>query len=529
MPLSRRGRPAIAPAVVAAGLLAAALAGPAPAGATIPSFPPPGGLPAFTGAPAVSHPVYSPAPPANPFMAPDGRSNIHADAYMSDTNQGPGPLGNQISVSSLYITADCASVAFDGRGRIVSVCVSPAGPTLRMIDPHSLHELAAFSLPGRNLISTKTLNIFQDFGGGGYFYLDNHDRAVVPTTSRHIYVIGETPTGAGFTLVHDYDLSGVVGSSDEITSTLPDWHGRLWFETFDGIVGTVDPATGAIHSVATHEETENSFAVDSSGGVYVVTTRAMYRWDARSDGQPAVTWRVAYPNSGVHKPGQVDAGSGTTPTVMGSGYVAITDNGDPMDVVVYRRARRVRGSRVVCVTPVFAAGASDTENSLIGTDDSMVVENNYGYSGPLATELGRTTTPGLERVDIDPGGHGCHVVWRSSEIAPTVVPKLSLSSGLVYAYTKPADPRDPWFLTALSFATGRTVYRQLAGDGLGYNNNYAPVTLGPDGTAYVGVLGGLVEFRDATPPPYLRARPSRRHATRRHAARPRTRRRHRRR
>ena len=33
---------------------------------------------------------------------------------------------------------------------------------------------------------------------------------------------------------------------------------------------------------------------------------------------------------------------------------------------------------------------------------------------------------------------------------------------------------------------------------MGYNNNYAPVTLGPDGAAYVGVLGGLV--RDKAPP-----------------------------
>ena len=56
------------------------------------------------------------------------------------------------------------------------------------------------------------------------------------------------------------------------------------------------------------------------------------------------------------------------------------------------------------------------------------------------------------------------------------------------------DGLDAWYLTALDFRTGRTVYRRLAGTGFGFNNNYAPVTLGPDGTAYVGVLGGLVEL-----------------------------------
>jgi hypothetical protein len=31
-----------------------------------------------------------------------------------------------------------------------------------------------------------------------------------------------------------------------------------------------------------------------------------------------VTWREAYPSSGIAKPGQSDAGSGTTPTLMGA-------------------------------------------------------------------------------------------------------------------------------------------------------------------------------------------------------------------
>src|SRR3954467_3883166 len=54
---------------------------------------------------------------------------------------------------------------------------------------------------------------------------------------------------------------------------------------------------------------------------------------------------------------------------------------------------------------------------------------------------------------------------------------------------------DPWYLTALDWRTGETVYRALAGRGPLYNNNYAPVTIGPDGTAYVGVLQGIVALR----------------------------------
>jgi hypothetical protein len=145
---------------------------------------------------------------------------------------------------------------------------------------------------------------------------------------------------------------------------------------------------------------------------------------------------------------------------------------------------------------VFAKGASDTDQSLIATARSMVVENNYGYTGPSSVMQGKTTTPGLARVDLGRRGRGCRVAWTSNEVAPSVVPKLSLGAGLVYTYTKGTDSHDPWFLTTLDFRTGKTVYKALAGSGLGYNNNYAPVTLGPDGTAYVGTLGGLVALRD---------------------------------
>jgi hypothetical protein len=199
------------------------------------------------------------------------------------------------------------------------------------------------------------------------------------------------------------------------------------------------------------------------------------------------------------KPGQTEVGSGTTPTLTPSGLVAITDNSDPINIAVFRR----RDGAFVCHAPVFEKGASNTDQSLIGAGSSFIAENNYGYSGPAATEQGATTKPGLERVDVDSKGR-CHKVWHSDEIAPSVVPKLSLANGLVYTYTKPGGVRsDPWYLTALDFRSGKTVFKYKAGSGLGFNNNYAPVTIGPDGTAYVGTLGGIVAVRDSVAPPRI--------------------------
>jgi hypothetical protein len=454
-------------------------------------------VPAFTGSQAPPKPVSAPVVPQNPFMAPNGRSNLHDDAYMTDTYVWSGPLGRAMQTTSTFQSADCASLTVDSSGRLVTVCVGVEGPRLEMFSPATLELLAVMPLPPR---SASTGNPFTEFSGGGYFYLDQSDRAVIPTTTNEIWVVGETsgPTGPGFSLQRAYDVAPDLAEGDKIISALPDWSGRLWFATTKGVVGTVDPASGVIKLLDLGESIGNSFSVDQSGGVFIVTDRAMYRFDAAADGSPTVTWREVYANIGSVKPGQTEDGSGTTPNLMGGKYVAITDNADPMDVVVYRRAKRVSGSRVVCTVPVFAAGASSTDNSLIGTGHSIVVENNYGYTGPAATLNGASTSPGIVRIDIETGGSGCRPVWYSEDRAPSAVPKLSLANGLVYAYTKPprSDGIDAWYLTALSFRTGKTVYERLAGTGLGFNSNYAPVSVGPDGTAYVGVLGGLVALAD---------------------------------
>jgi hypothetical protein len=453
--------------------------------------------PKFLGEPFAPLPLVAPDPPRHPHMARNGESNLHVDAFQTDVHQVPGPLGNGTTRSSISHVADCASVTFDSKGRIVTVCVSVVDVTLHLKDPKTLESLATFALPKRQ----PSANMFQNFTGGGYFYLDDKDRAIIPTTSRHVFVMKATDP-PGFAMEADHDLTAHVVSGDAIISALPDWTGRIWFASKNGVVGTIDRA-GAIKSIATGEPITNSFAVDADGTVFIVTDKALYRFQAGDDNVPKALWSHVYDNDGRQKPGQTQAGSGTTPTLIGRDRVAITDNADPINVVVYDRT----GPRISCKVPVFEKGASSTDQSLIATPDLIVVENNHGYTGPTATEGGKTTTPGLAKIDLHPSGRGCKLAWTSQEIAPSVVPKLSAATGLVYTYTKPptTDGSDPWYLTGIDVRTGKTAFKALAGDGLGFNNNYAPVTLGPDGTAYVGVLGGLVALRDAEPPPATRA------------------------
>ncbi len=144
-------------------------------------------------------------------------------------------------------------------------------------------------------------NPFTDFSGGGYFYLDDRDRAIMPTTDRHVYVIAQTGE-PGFERVADYDLNGPVTSDDKVISALPDWRGRIWFATVEGVVGWVNPKSGAIHSKDLGEPIGNSFAVDEKGSVYVVTDAALYRLRARK-GKVREQWRREVSEHGAGQAG----------------------------------------------------------------------------------------------------------------------------------------------------------------------------------------------------------------------------------
>jgi hypothetical protein len=457
-------------------------------------------------------------------MERNGRSEIHNDEWQTDAYSYGGPLGYKPQKASNWLAVavppgpgrDCGSITFDGRGRVISICIGVSGPELFMFDPTNLATLATFPLPPRTpedvLLNP---NFFQDFENGGYFYLDNHDDVVTGTTTRHIYVIGES--GTGFALVHDYDLSAILTPNEEFTSQIPDSHGLLWFTARqDGVVGTLNFATGAVHVIrlgsGSTGEITKSLASDSSGGVYIPTNQKLYRFVAGSGGVPRISWSVTYPNTGVSKPGQLDAGTGTTPVVSGS-YVGIDDNADPTDVVIYRTS----DGHQLCRVPVFKMGQSADENAMIAAGSSYLIENNYGYTNPLNAQGTRSSAPGFARVDVK----GCRVVWTNSTVhVPSVVSKLSLANGLVYTYAYDPGSASPWYWTALDFRTGRVVYQILAGNGPGYNNNYSGIAISPSGTEYVGTLGGIILLRDGGKPPPAPAAKHKRKASHKKRKRP---------
>jgi hypothetical protein len=314
-----------------------------------------------------------------------------------------------------------------------------------------------------------------------------------------------------------------------------DFQGRYWINMRNSAnIYLLNPATFKdiedLKSVnlGDGEFTRNGMALTKEGAAYIVTTQAMYRVDAGADDQPRIVWSQAYDSvpedtnndkyvNGVRS-GQYEYGSGTTPTILGEGkYVAITDNAEQMQVVVYRTATDEElepdQKRVVCEVPVFdfpEGGAGAQSNSLVGLHNSIIVQNTYGYlfdfpdihtePQDLTAELVQAGAPGIERIDIDPNGKGCTKVWGNKEVASTNTPKLSTRTGLIYVQDRKWDAENnvnAYYFAALDFRTGEVVWEKLMGTGDMFDNFWAAAGIGPNGAYYVTLYGGLAMMKDA--------------------------------
>src|SRR4051794_12261963 len=169
----------------------AVLALPAAAAHGTPITPgPPSVDPAFTGAAATAQRATPTIAPQNPFLAKNPNNNIHNDTWMTDAYPSrPGPLGSNLDAfNGAYQLSVCGSLTFDKKGHIVSVCPSTLyAPQARIIDPDTLEVLASYDLPtAPDPPGTKQ---YQNFTGGGYFFLDQKDRMWSATKTSHLFVL----------------------------------------------------------------------------------------------------------------------------------------------------------------------------------------------------------------------------------------------------------------------------------------------------------------------------------------------------
>ncbi len=463
-------------------------------------------VPHFIGAPATPKPLRAALDlpyDQHPYLAERGMNSMHNDGAQSDSYRWAGPLGNNLQVSTKQfhrILGSCVSQTFDHKGRMIGTCVTPFGVTLVARDPNSLQVLARQSI-------TRWLPIGVKFSGGVYFHLDHEDRVLLATNDLNIERWALVEEGRNFhwqleqSIPIAATLNEVRTEKHLVIDVMPDWQGNYWFITRAGLVGVIDRDGKqgnalALQSGDVNEGIDNAMAVGKNG-VFVVSNHAMYNFKRGQEGEIIQQWRERYDRGSAPKRGTMGHGSGTTPTLVGDDYVAITDNADgQVHVMVYAQGARP-GSQQVCKQGVFPADKGASENSLAVVGRSLIVENNFGYHGPKNVP---NAEPGMARVNILGDQKGCELAWENLTISsPSAVPKVSLANGLVYVYTRDEDnPSDlhAWYFTAIDAETGEVVYKQLTGVGWLFNNHYGSISISPDGSAYVGIMGGLVKIQD---------------------------------
>lgn len=480
--------------------------------------------PAFYGATAVANPLEDEGNlpiPQHPYLAPEGTNGMHGNSYNTDTYDYMGPLGINPVVKSRSMNVFgglVATLMFDSQGRIMCISGNVVGFRLLLIDADTLEILAETRLPQRasTIEAIKSFDfdkISSDTSGGAYCHLLKGDRPIIGNSDNviQIFYIDESTGTPEWKVEKEWDISNSLPDGSFITDAIPDYEGNIWFVTRPGEVGYIDAETEEVKMITLeNEEIQNTLAI-CDDGIYIVSDTAMYRFDIAENGLPYYTWRTPYDRGTTLKPGAINQGSGTTPTLLDVPILnkdgeeigvrklcAITDNADSrVNIVIYDRLT----GEVIDQVPLFTEGKSVSENSIVAYGRSFIIENNYSESGAGFLENNPTSEPGVTRIDMNADCTEAKVVWVSNEASATVVPKMSTENGILYLYTRVINDDIPdnavaWYFTAVDFRTGKTLYKVFTGCGKNWNNSYGPITIGPNGKAYVGVFNGLISIED---------------------------------
>lgn len=458
-------------------------------------------VPAAIGDAVVAKPLPPTNVPVHPLLAEPQRNSMHAGSYNTDVSDYAGPLGyNTIAKHRAFgkIVGVAPNIAFDSQGRIITVALNLNKVTLHLLNPETLKTFAKYEMPKKEN---------RDNSGGAYFHLDTQDRPILAPNDNTIKILDIIEEGdtLKWDVVENYELGDLLPDEANIHDVMPDWEGHMWFVTTGNVIGYRNKSDGAFRLFNLPESDEvvqNSFAVDANG-IYIVSTHALYMFGVNSDtGEIEVVWREAYDRGSAQKVGTLSHGSGTSPTLIGDDLISIADNGSPSThIMVYKRGAKIEGDREICKVPIFMPGASATENSLVSYGNALIVQNDFGhdYAGHALK-----TAPGVTRIDINDDRQGCRTVWES-DMQSQSLPRLSTATGLVYVYTfkLPFEGAKTggWYLTAMDFETGEVLWDRLIGKGSGgiwdkYSSITAPIVLGPNQAAYVGIRTGIVMIKD---------------------------------
>jgi hypothetical protein len=491
-------------------------------------------------------------PACNPHLAQSAWSGSHRNNSAQASSPLPGTRGpaERIDVhhkgfTSVPITLTFSEPYPDGGYVVWASTVGNTGEVVKL-DPETMTFIDKY-IPQIEEQAPPQLGTIS----GAYNVLDRDNRLIVGRAEA-LEVYGDERPGERTSSIRLHRRLPLPAeaqcrpSEDQLVGITMTADGHVAFATELGVVGVVprDPARMTAEHVRTLslngdacqddgvdtaalEKVSNSIAADEDGGIYVVTSGAMYRVDWDGDAL-ALGWRADYQTGEGQAAGRLGEGSGATPSLMGTAdgedrFVVITDAQEPMHLVLLWRDEMPadwapiapgKDPRIACEIPVtFGQDDAQTlsEQSVLVRGHTAWVVNDHMALDPVLSQLPPELNPlnqllsgapgnapsGLERFDWDPAARTCSSTWANPDIVlPNGIPTMSAETGLLYA----VGARDgAWTLEAIDADTGE-VHHTVPSFALPTQNSfYAATTIGPDETVWSGTFGGITRWSQCAP------------------------------
>ena len=446
----------------------------------------------------------------NPYLGINSLATMHGDAQSSDATPFAGPgdpgVGGTWKVTFTNHWAACPTILAGQDGYIQALMTQFLGsdakvrkPKLAIIEPASGAQLGAMEIPTGALL------------GGVYAYLDAGSTLVMVDGTNALTWISHSQDGMKVWVSRRIDLTDAMKlePKDHVVGIVPDWHGRIWVASERGVVGLIDPKRNVVRltklqQYSPTERIDNSISACPQG-VSIITSYGIYMLGAdASTSKPRIIWSHSYDRGTKQKPGQLSHGSGATATFFGpngSDYVMLSDNADRQEkVIVYRSA----DGSAVGEGPLFTPGASGTENSMIGVQNSIVGACTFGYpyaQYPDTKPAYRAqVAPGMERWDVNDDASAITLKWRNNGSYSAAVPRLSTADNLIYTCERPRGPAGVLtgpvvYACAIDMDSGRVVHRQrlprLANLLAGGDPSQMVGVIDKHGVWWQGTIGGI--------------------------------------
>lgn len=481
----------------------------------------------FIGSPATANPLQH-----KPVYKPEA-INMHQDGGNTGTIDYPGPLGNNLEITTALEGLHILLWTKSGQAVAGYTTLGPSGLKWGLAAVDDEMKVQDTWYPE---IDGQTLNV-------AYMeLLLNTDQVVVTSKEGQIYIVQVSVAegGASLELAEMVSLTSTLAPGELLMNAMYDTDKNLWFSSgglrSQGAHGD-DPqnsstigylpsgGTGEIHAMHIENQMiENGIAIKGTTA-YVITGPSgeddkpnakghMYAFGPGPGTSLTAHWKTEYEAGDIKKPGSFARGSGATPALLDDQYIAITDNANGrINLVIYHQdAKENQEDQVVCKLPMFQSGSSnidfapvvqkqDDTYGIFLCNDYNAPPLYYADTGTLNGDWNNLTqmAPGIARVDVTADGN-CELAWEVSDLRIQSVPLISTKNGLVYGYTQSVDDSEDgvwvWYVVALDWRTGKEVWRVRSGAGGTFNDDYQPGALEPDGSFYQSVIGGVVRVRD---------------------------------